>query len=115
MEHKRKTLEAKSRLNAIAQQNKQLMQKLAASEDHKSKAVMRLLSNLNGGDGSLAPSASSLQFSDNGIEDREITLLSSVLKNNKVISELDMRSNRITSYGNICLPSAECTYVACSH
>jgi hypothetical protein len=132
-------------IKGLVSKNKELFARLQSSEDHKTKAMMRLMTfiasptpsqsttstatgdtatplaitdgsgvdKVSTSDGTLAlVSSNTLQLSDNGVEDREISLLVTSLAQNTSLTELDLRGNRITNHGLLSLVIA-CVSPSC--
>ncbi len=128
-------------LRGMSEKNRELMARLQALEENKTKAIMRLVAQMSvstatgstagggggGAGGAAAPTepagalsppptglagsgggggAASLQLSENGIEDREASLLAAALRTNSVASEVILRKNRISDDGLLTLSSA---------
>jgi hypothetical protein len=98
------------------------MQRLQTSEDHKTKAIMRLVALLSLPiPKSLDPSASStslvgkqtsgeekgssttIYLSDNGIDDNDVLLLVQSIRGNGVVRELDLRGNKVSTLGALAM------------
>jgi hypothetical protein len=110
------------KLEQLNHRNRQLMQRLQTSEDHKTKAIMRLVALLSLPiPKSLDPASSSashegkqtsgeekgssttIHLSDNGIDDSDVLLLVQSIRGDSVVRELDLRGNKVSTLGALAL------------